>query len=93
MEFGYGKSAIMVAQVRWRLMKQTIEMDAVDLVRRIRDAQATQLADKSATEIMEFFNRAAARTRKPGGKPKVVSKARKASTEALRHPSQKRRRS
>jgi hypothetical protein len=75
-------------------MKQTTKLDAVDMVRRIRDAQATQLSDKSPTEIMEFFNRAAAaaRTRKPGGKPIVVSKARKASTEALRRPAQKRHR-
>ena len=40
-------------------MKQTIEIHAVDLVRRIRDAQAEELAGKSVVEVMEFFNRAA----------------------------------
>jgi hypothetical protein len=59
-------------------MKQTIEMDAVGLVRRIRDAHAEQLADKSATEIMEFFNRAAGRARKRGRKAPIVSKGRTA---------------
>jgi hypothetical protein len=73
-------------------MKQTIEMDAVGLVRRIRDAQAAQLADKSATEIMEFFNRAAARERKRGRKSPIVSKGRKASNEVLRRPAKERRR-
>lgn len=41
-------------------MKQTLEFQAVDLVRRIRDAQAEELAGKSAAEVMEFFNRAVA---------------------------------
>lgn len=41
-------------------MKQTLEFQAVDLVRRIRDAQAEELADKSVAEVMEFFNRAVA---------------------------------
>ena len=44
-------------------MKQTIEIQAVDLVRRIRDAQAEELADKSAAEVMEFFNCAASHAR------------------------------
>jgi hypothetical protein len=73
-------------------MKQTNEMDAVGLVRRIRDAQAEQLADKSATEIMEFFNRAAGRARKRGRKPPIVSKGHKGSNEGLRRPGEKRRR-
>lgn len=45
-------------------MKQKTEISAVDLVRRIRDAQAEKLAGKSAAEIMEFFNRAGERSRK-----------------------------
>jgi hypothetical protein len=73
-------------------MKQTIEMDAVGLVRRIRDAQAAQLADKSATEVMEFFSRAAARARKRGPSSPGVAKDGSASNEVLRRPVQKRRR-
>ena len=53
-------------------MKQTIEIQAVDLVRRIRDDQAERLAHKSVAEVMEFFNRAAGRARKQSGKPEAV---------------------
>ena len=66
-------------------MKQTIEIRAVDLVRRIRDDQAEQLADKSATEVMEFFNRAAGRARKQSNKPRAVRK----STQASNRPDRK----
>ena len=45
-------------------MKQTSEIQAVDLVRDIRDKQARELADKSAEEIIEFFNRAGQRAKK-----------------------------
>jgi len=45
-------------------MKQTLEVQAVDLVRRIRDAQAEELAGKSAAEVMDFFNRAADHARR-----------------------------
>ena len=45
-------------------MKRTSEIRAVDLVRQIRDVQAKELADKSPAEIIEFFNRAAARAKK-----------------------------
>ena len=34
------------------------EIKAVDLVRRIRDELATELADQTPMQIMEFFNRA-----------------------------------
>ncbi|MBI3680698.1 MAG: hypothetical protein HY235_09905 [Acidobacteria bacterium] len=61
-------------------MKQTIEIRAVDLVRRIRDAQAEQLADKSVAEVMEFFNRAAERARERSGVLGGVPKPSNAST-------------
>ena len=70
-------------------MKQTIEIQAVDLVRRIRDHQAEQLADKSFAEVMEFFNRAARRARKQGGRPQAVPKSTQASNEALHRTRQK----
>ena len=46
-------------------MKQIAEIRAVEMVRKIRDAQADELAKKSAAEIIEFFNRAGARAKKP----------------------------
>jgi hypothetical protein len=46
------------------LVKQTAEIRAVEMVRKIRDAQAEALAKKSASEIIEFFNRAGARAKK-----------------------------
>ncbi len=46
-------------------MKQTAEIRAVEMVRNIRDAQAKELAKKPATEVIEFFNRAGARAKKP----------------------------
>ena len=45
-------------------MKQTSEIRAVDLVRGIRDAQANELAKKSPTETIEFFNRAGERAKR-----------------------------
>ncbi len=42
-------------------MKQMTEIQAVSLVRRIRDEQAKRLANKSSVEVMNFFNRAAER--------------------------------
>lgn len=59
-------------------MKQTIEIRAVDLVRRIRDAQAEQLADKSVAEVLEFFNRAAKHARERSGVLRGVPKPGKA---------------
>ena len=45
-------------------MKQTSEIRSVDLVREIRDAQANELAKKSSSEIIEFFNRAGNRAKR-----------------------------
>lgn len=45
-------------------MKQTSESRSVDLVRKIRDAQAHELAKKSPAEIIEFFNRAGDRAKR-----------------------------
>ena len=64
-------------------MKPTIEIHAVDLVRRIRDKQAEQLAGRSAAEVMEFFNRAAERTRNRPGSLRAVPKSARASNKAL----------
>ncbi len=73
-------------------MKHKIEIQAVDLVRRIRDAQATQLADKSVAEVMQFFNQAAERARKRGARSRSVRKSRKESNKALQPTSPKTRR-
>lgn len=73
-------------------MKPTIEIDAVDVVRRIRDAQAAQLADKSTTEVMDFFNRAGARVRKSGSRTQGGSSTRKAANETPKPRAQNRRR-
>ena len=54
-------------------MKQTSEIRAVDLVRDIRNAQATKLGKKSAAEIIEFFNRAGERAKKSARSSKRVS--------------------
>lgn len=70
-------------------MKQTIEIQAVDLVRRIRDAQAEELADKSAAEVMEFFNRAASQARRRSEAPRAAPKSTGASNEALHRARQK----
>ena len=70
-------------------MKQTIEIQAVDLVRRIRDKQAEQLADKSVAEVMEFFNRAAEHARKRSARLRAV---RSASSQALQPRARKARR-
>lgn len=55
-------------------MKKTIEIKGVDLVRRIRDAQAAQLAGKSRAELMEFFNMAAKRATERSGRFRADSK-------------------
>ena len=64
-------------------MKQTIEVRAVDLVRRIRDDQAGQLADKSLSDVMGFFNRAAESARKRSGRLRAVRKSAEASKKRL----------
>ena len=73
-------------------MKQTIEIQAVKLVRRIRDDQAEQLADKSAAEVMKFFNRAAEHAGKRSGRLRAVLKSTQAPKNALQSMAQKRRR-
>jgi hypothetical protein len=45
-------------------MDQTTPIRAVDLVRRIRDEQAQQLAGKSSEEIIAFFRQAGEEARK-----------------------------
>ena len=64
-------------------MKQTIEIQAVDMVRRIRDAQAEELAGKSAAEVMEFFNRAASHARRRNEAVQAVPEFTAASNKAL----------
>ena len=39
------------------------DIQTVEMVRRIRDAQAAVLADKSDAEVLEFFRRAGAAAR------------------------------
>jgi hypothetical protein len=73
-------------------MKETIEIQAVDLVRQIRDAQAAQLAEKSADQVMEFFNRAAERAKRRRGKTQAVAKSSKASDQRRRRAAEKTRR-
>ena len=73
-------------------MKQTIEIQAVDLVRRIRDDHVERLAHKSVAEVMEFFNRAAGRARKQSGMPEAVPKSTRASNKALQPTAQRARR-
>ena len=60
-------------------MKETIEIQAVDLVRRIRDAQFAELADKSVAQVMEFFNRAAERAKRRSATVRAVAKSSKTS--------------
>ena len=55
-------------------MKQTIEIQAMDLVRSIRDRHAARLADKSSAEVMAFFNRAAAHAIKRSGRLRTIVK-------------------
>jgi len=45
-------------------MKEKIQIKAVDMVRRIRDAQARMLEGKSKSEIMAFFKSAGEDVRK-----------------------------
>ena len=56
-------------------MKQSIEIRAVDFVRKIRDAQANELAKKSPAEIIEYFNRAGERAKRTRRSSKRVSTA------------------
>ena len=72
-------------------MKQTNEIDAVELVRRIRDVQAEQLAGKSAAEVMEFFNRVGGRSRKLVQR-RTGSKTRGGTNKASQRSAEKRRR-
>jgi hypothetical protein len=44
-------------------MVEKIQINALDMVRRIRDEQATMLAGKSNAEIIAFFKKAAERER------------------------------
>ncbi len=53
-------------------MKQTSEIQALNLVREIRDKQAKELASKSPEEIIEFFNRAGQRAKKVRSKRPVT---------------------
>ena len=71
-------------------MKQTSEIEAVGLVRRIRDDQAKQLAKKSAAEMMDFFNRAGERAKKRGSKLRRVPKSAKASNNRAQPIAEKR---
>ena len=64
-------------------MKLTIEIQALDLVRRIRNHQAERLAHKSVAGVMEFFIRAAGRARKQSVGPEDVPKSTPASTKSL----------
>ncbi len=73
-------------------MKQTIEIRAVDLVRRIRDAQAEELADKSVAEVMEFFNRAARHARRRSEALRAVPKSAGASNKRMQPARQRRAR-
>jgi hypothetical protein len=45
-------------------MTETNEIKAVELIRRIRDHQAEQLAGKSDAEVIAFFRRAGEAARK-----------------------------
>ena len=73
-------------------MRRTTEIQAVELVRRIRDGQAAQLAGKSPVEVMEFFNQAAQRASKRSGKVRALRKSGKASNKALVSMARKTRR-
>jgi len=64
-------------------MKQTIEIQAVDLVRSIRDGHAARLADKSSAEVIAFFNRAAKNAIKRSGRQRTTVKTDRASHKAL----------
>jgi hypothetical protein len=58
-------------------MKQTNEIKAVEMVRKIRDSISKELAHKSPDEIMEFFNRAGNRAKKSLRTPKPRATAQK----------------
>ena len=73
-------------------MKQTIEIQAVDLVRRIRDDQAEELADKSVAEVMEFFNRAAGHARRRSEALRAAPKSSRASNKRMQPTRQRRAR-
>ncbi|MBE2185275.1 MAG: hypothetical protein IAE99_00700 [Rhodothermales bacterium] len=55
-------------------MKETLEIKAVEMTRRIRDAHAEQLRGATHEERMAFFNQAA-RKRKEAHEPGDVSEA------------------
>ena len=56
-------------------MAETNQIRAVDMVRRIRDELARELAGKSEAEVMAFYNKAGeaarerARSKEPTGQP------------------------
>jgi hypothetical protein len=52
-----------ILSVKARPMEETSEIKAIQLVRKIRDFQAKELADKSPAEVVAFFNRAGDRGR------------------------------
>ena len=54
-------------------MKQSIEIRAVDFVRKIRDVQADELSKKSSAAIIEFFNGAGERAKRTRRSLKRVS--------------------
>jgi len=53
-------------------MKEKLEIDAVDMVRRIRDEQAKTLSGKSKSEIIEFFGKAGEPARQAAVKRRVT---------------------
>ncbi len=72
-------------------MKQTIEIQTMKMVRRIRKDLAAQLAGKSAAEEMDFFNRAGVRARKRGERLRSARKLSRASEQDRQPTAQKTR--
>lgn len=68
-------------------MEKKSEIHAVELVRRIRDQQAKLLQGKSDKEIIEYFRRAAERSRKSRR-----TKGRVAANKRMQPPARKARR-
>ena len=50
-------------------MKEKMKIDAVEMVRRIRDQQARELSGKSPAEIIAFFREAAQKCRDQSSRP------------------------
>jgi hypothetical protein len=58
-------------------MGKKTDIDAIEVVRRIRDQHAEMLEGKSTEEILEFFRKAGERFRKrPRGRRRVTSRKR-----------------